>query len=129
MSKKNKVKRREAIEEILERLSERMYPDKFGEFVVTLASTQSDGDGVLHTLLYSDENYPVRALVDAGADINSTGNLGYTPLHVAAWRGNLEMTEFLLSSNADKNRRCNRGKTPADVAIEMGFPDCARILR
>lgn len=129
MAKQNKVKKRETVDQILDRLSERMFPDKFGALKVTLSSQEADGDGVLHNLLYGDENYPVRALVEAGADVNLAGNKGFTPLHVAAWRGNWEMSEFLLAAGAKADVTCLQGKTPAEVAEEMGFPACGRMLR
>lgn len=76
MAKRNKFKRRETVDEILKRLSERMFPAKMGQAKVTIGSQEADGDGVLHNLLYGKERYPVLALIEAGADVNAVGNLG-----------------------------------------------------
>jgi ankyrin repeat protein len=40
-------------------------------------------------------------LVAAGIDINKAGDLGYTPLHVACMKGNIEMVKFLVEKGAD----------------------------
>jgi hypothetical protein len=42
-----------------------------------------------------------KALIDAGIDINKSGDLAYTPLHVACMQGNAEMVKFLIDRGAD----------------------------
>ena len=129
MAKKNKVKKRETVEQILERLSERMFPAELGERKVTVHSREADGDGVLHNLLYGREYAPARALIEAGADVNLAGNTGFTPLHVACWRNHPEAVEMLLEAGADPALRCNAGKTPLNVAEEEGYGDVVRLLK
>ncbi len=129
MAKKNKVKKRETVEQILERLSDRMFPAELGEKPVTIRSREADSDGVLHNLLYGREYYPVRALIEAGADVNLVGNVGYTPLHVAAWRNHPEAVELLLSAGADPVVPCEAGKTPLDIAEENGYREVASLLK
>lgn len=129
MAKKNKVKKRETVGQILERLSDRMFPAELGEKPVTIHSREADGDGVLHNLLYGREHYPVRALIEAGADVNLIGNVGYTPLHVAAWRNHPEAVEVLLAAGADPGVPCEAGKTPLDIAEENGYREVAGHLK
>lgn len=129
MAKRNKFKRRETVEEILVRLSERMFPAEMGRAVVTIDSREADGDGVLHNLLYGKEHYPALALIEAGADVNAVGNVGYTPLHVSAFRDDADMIEKLLYAGADPQVKCEVGKTPLDTATDHGCLDAAKVLR
>jgi ankyrin repeat protein len=55
-------------------------------------------------------------LIDKGANVNAKSRDGFTPLHVAAMRGNLPVVELLLESGADPNAIVQYGKTPAELA-------------
>ena len=70
----------------------------------------------------------VRALVAHGADVNAAGAAGYTPLHVAASRGNAELVRFLVASGARTDAKMDDGKTPADLARDRGHPEVAKLL-
>lgn len=70
----------------------------------------------------------VRALVAHGADVNAAAAAGYTPLHVAASRGNEELVRFLVESGARTDARMADGKTPAELARDRGHPEVARLL-
>ncbi|MEM8657033.1 MAG: ankyrin repeat domain-containing protein [Pseudomonadota bacterium] len=121
-------KKRETAQQILARLSERMFPAALGSAKVTLDSREADGDSVLHTLLYGREYYPAKTLIEAGADVNAVGDLGYTPLHVAVWRDHPDAVHLLLDAGADPKIRCEEGRTPLDIAQSSGLKDIARIL-
>ncbi len=69
MAKGNKFKRRETLDEILVRLSERTFPTQMGRAKVTTDSREADGDGVLHNLLYGKEHYPALALLERGLSL------------------------------------------------------------
>ena len=43
----------------------------------------------------------VRELVERGADVSAAGNYGWTPLHVAAEEGHLNIAQFLVDRGAD----------------------------
>jgi ankyrin repeat protein len=58
----------------------------------------------------------VIALVEAGADVNSAGDLGFTPLHHAASDGHLDIVHVLLRYGADVNARNEFAQTPIDLA-------------
>jgi ankyrin repeat protein len=67
-----------------------------------------------------------RILLEGGADVNarldrerypviSSGPSLFTPLHVAAQRGDVDMIELLVSHKADVKAKCRWGSTPLDL--------------
>jgi ankyrin repeat protein len=60
-----------------------------------------DGDNALHVLVRRDDLSGAKALIEAGIDINKAGDLGYTPLHNACMRGNMDMVKLLVEKGAD----------------------------
>jgi ankyrin repeat protein len=58
-----------------------------------------------------------KLLRDNGAHPNVTGYVGRTPLHGAAWQGDLEMVKVLLYK-ADVNARSDFGETPLHFAYQ-----------
>lgn len=129
MAKCKKVKRRETVDEILKRLSERMFPAEMGRKKVAIDSRETDGDSVLHNLLYGNERYPALALIKAGADVNAVGNFGYTPLHVSAFGNDSESIQMLLNAGANPRLKCAVGKTPLETAVDHGCTDAAKLLK
>lgn len=71
----------------------------------------------------------VRALLDHGAPVDASAGGGYTPLHLAASRGRLEVVERLLDEGADPTARSDDGATPAEIAADRGHPGVAGRLR
>lgn len=67
----------------------------------------------------------VRRLIDAGASVTAPGGGGYTPLHLAASRGNGDAITLLLARGADPAARTADGQTPADVARARGHAAAA----
>ena len=57
-----------------------------------------------------------RALIAAGADVNTTQHGGWTALHAAALHGNLPLVRLLLDAGAGPAPKNDTGKTPADLA-------------
>lgn len=51
--------------------------------------------------IWGDHYYVVKLLVDRGADVNSTGEDGFTSLMGAALVGNIRIAKFLLDKGAD----------------------------
>jgi ankyrin len=62
----------------------------------------------------------LRALADAGADVNAANDEGITPLHAAAWGFDAGPVRVLLALGADPNRAARDGLTPLAVAAQKG---------
>jgi ankyrin repeat protein len=60
-----------------------------------------DGDNGLHCVVRWGDLSAAKTLIDAGIDVNKSGDLGYTPLHVACMNGNVEMVDLLITKGAD----------------------------
>lgn len=53
---------------------------------------------------------------EMGADVNARDDGGYTPLHHAAARGDVEVIKYLVSKGADVKAVSRRGQSTADMA-------------
>ena len=92
-----------------------------------------DGYTCLLTAIESDANESTRIvaeLIRAGADIHGTGTSGYTPLHMAAARGQAEKARLLIDAGADVDRRkeIDASETPLMEAAYCGQPSTVRLL-
>eukprot|EP00729_Bicosta_minor_P004059 gene4059-9989_t len=68
------------------------------------------------------------ALLDTpGIEVNVANKLGDTALHGAAWKGQTEMIELLLTKGANRNVTNKGGETPYDLGSRN--PDAQRLLR
>lgn len=63
-----------------------------------------------------------------GADVNA-GQGGNTPLHGAAWGGQVEAARWLLDHGADPNPPDFNQRTPAKLAAGAGHEDVAELIR
>lgn len=70
----------------------------------------------------------VRALIDAGSDVNARAFDGSTPLSIASFRGHLRCVEILLDSGAFPDVRDAAERTPLIRAAEMGNHGVVRLL-
>ncbi|CAN5755027.1 hypothetical protein BH23PLA1_BH23PLA1_22020 [soil metagenome] len=89
---------------------------------------------MLHLACEHQDLEMIRALVEAGADLNLRDAFGHTPLHIAvdndtdavAQAGGdaedirYETTILLLQLGADRDIRDNAGRTPRDLAALAG---------
>lgn len=90
------------------------------------ASRNSQGNTALHAALAGRYEMPVvTALLAAGADPAYVDAQGYTPLHLAASRGDRAASELLLACGATPDAHAPDGKTAADIARERGHIDLA----
>ena len=78
----------------------------------------------LHLAARSDSIATVRALVEAGAQINVLDEGGTTPLHVGVGNGNAAMVAYLISKGANPNiRESRRDLTALHIAAMKGQKD------
>lgn len=76
-----------------------------------------------------DAEWPaVRALIDAGADVNATYGDGTSALHWASYWDDAETARLLLDAGADPNTVTDLGVTPLWPAAENGSAAMARLL-
>ena len=90
-------------------------------------ASASDGDNALHSLVRRDDLSGAKALIDAGIDINKAGDLGYTPLHVACMRGNMDMVNLLVERGADLFA-LSEGDSPCTSARLGGHDQICEVL-
>jgi ankyrin repeat protein len=107
----------------------------------TIENRWVGGRPVLTLLVRADDIPSVRALLDAGADVNaavegvdsdgkpSPAYRGMTSLHTAAGRGNNEMVILLLERGANPQARDNNRDTPVMCAIANQNNEGARIIQ
>ena len=70
----------------------------------------------------------LRAIIKAGADVNTKDTCGCTALSYIAARGNTDMAEFLLEAGADVNTADIFGRTPLHEAVLHGRTETAYVL-
>ena len=71
----------------------------------------------------------VKLLVDAGAPVNGKQDKGWTPLHEAVNRNDLEMTRYLLAHGADPRLQNDEGKSAIGLAADKGFVEVLKVLK
>jgi len=91
-----------------------------GAELVDLNVLDSDGRSKLHHAAVAGRVGVVRALVAAGALVNTQDEAGFTPLHSAASAGHDEVCAVLLSAGAEPNARNENGATPLHYALSKG---------
>jgi ankyrin repeat protein len=74
------------------------------------------GDTPLHAALWRNDDEAARELVEAGADVNASGEEGYTPLHVAVAQANAAMARFLSNRGASWTTASSIGPSPLENA-------------
>jgi ankyrin repeat protein len=69
----------------------------------------------------------VEVLLERGAPVEARAEGGGTPLHSAAFNGNVAVVQALLAHGADPNTAKDDGKTPLDLARDQGHEEVVRI--
>jgi len=68
------------------------------------------------------------SLIERGADPNTRGDGGITPLHRALRNGRVEMARVLIEHGANAEVKDDEGKTPLDVASEEQRDEIMKLL-
>lgn len=79
-------------------------------------------------LKHSESVDCIVALLDAGANIESVDQNGWTVLHIAASKGNIAIVEVLLKRGAAINATTNANQTPLLMAACNGHLPVVRLL-
>ena len=85
-------------------------------------------DTLLHLVEGQNAVEIARALVRAGARLESLDKGGGTPLHSAAYSGKSALVGYLIGVGAAVDSRDNAGNTALHVATARGFRETARLL-
>ena len=84
----------------------------------------------IHYAAYFEDIKAVKKHLDAGTDVNTKDEDGYTPLYSAVLKGGRkEIAELLIAKGADVNVKTNDGKTPLDWAVSRGYVKTFDLLR
>ncbi len=70
----------------------------------------------------------METLLERGAEVNARQSGGWTALHEAASRGDVEMVRLLKRHGADKELKSEDGRTPRELAREKGHENILAIL-
>lgn len=111
-----------------------LYDGQEEQFLAALASgqmnvdwTDEDGAGFLHHAVWLGREDTVRTLIEMGAGVNAQRNDGYTPMHLAAYNGNLTLLELLAGSGGAVDA-LGSGTTPLYWAAARERRDAALYL-
>ena len=91
-------------------------PNMLGYRHIFLHSMDGDIDGV-------------KALLAAGANVDSRGAFEGTPLNIASEEGHKEVVELLIANGANVNAINDYGRTPLDLAVLNKHAEIANLLR
>ena len=97
--------------------------------ITTIAAVLLVGCGPsIHQVAKDGDIEAVKQAIADGADVNTMGDEGETPLHQAALGGHKKVAELLIAKGADLNAK-SYGETPLDLAIRLGQTETADLLR
>ena len=86
------------------------------------------GQTALHFAAYNDKPVTLKALIEAGADVNAQSIKGCTPLSFAAQEDNPIIVMELIKAGADVNLARHDSTTPLHRAAQHGHEGCAAVL-
>jgi ankyrin repeat protein len=113
-------KRRGVVKALLERGAKPSLPSRDQGFTPLHSAVATDAGPA--------EREIVRLLLEAGADPNAKSREGATPLHTAAYTGDLEIAEMLLAYGADPSATDAKSLTALDIARDRRNVEIAALL-
>ena len=114
-----------SLEEILR--SVESVPDYSGHRAVSVHYKNGWGDTPLHIVSNWGDCEAIKILIEAGADINASGETGFTPLHCATEQNHIEAVALLLSLGEEMVQDAN-GHTPTELADLLEHKEIIKIL-
>jgi hypothetical protein len=96
--------------------------------VVTAIDSASAQTPNLFTAARANDVNLAKTLIDAKADVNQQDDKGYTPLILATYNDNLEVSQFLLKHGADTEIKDHSGRTALMGAAFKGNDREVRLL-
>ncbi|MDR2991024.1 MAG: ankyrin repeat domain-containing protein [Burkholderiaceae bacterium] len=87
--------------------------------------TDANGQNALMMAAWAGQMDIAKELVDKGAAVNKPG---WTPLHYAASKGQVDMIRYLLGLGADIDAGSPNGSTPLMIAAGYGSPESVKLL-
>lgn len=82
----------------------------------------------LHSYIKSDQDRNALELIAKGETVNDRDQMGYTPLHLAAIKGNQSIAKALVEQGSHINARDFHGRTPFMLALREGHVELSRYL-
>ncbi|CAN6451172.1 unnamed protein product [Victoria cruziana] len=83
----------------------------------------------LHRAAGQDGNvHGVKQYMAQGASVDSRDQNGWTPLHRAAFKGRIDVVQFLIDQGAQLDLLDDSGYTPLDCATEAGHTNVTELL-
>ena len=85
---------------------------------------------LIHVAASEDNVILAEALINKKVDLNVPNSKGFSPLKIAAKRGNVKVLEVLLENNANPNYIGKKipGFSPLNNAVQYGQAECAKLL-
>jgi ankyrin repeat protein len=117
--------------------------DKYGRTPLEIADQLNHAEivdllrkyGATETLLYAiraGDIEKVRELIAQHADVNQRDENGWTPLHMAADKGELDIVKLLVANGADVNvkmqREGHKDRTPKSYALGRNYKEIVEFL-
>lgn len=93
-----------------------------------LSQKNHKGYSALMLAIYNGQEVFAEALLRAGAEVNSTDNVGNTILMGAAFKGNLKLINLLLDYGADLNQLNDSGMSAYDWAKIFGRNEVMKLF-
>ena len=95
---------------------------------IDLKALTPEGQNALMIAVWHERNDAARKLIQMGSDVNHQDKDGDTPIHGAAWFGNMSVLGMLLDARANPNVKNKLGGTPLMWAAAYGHDQAVRLL-